>query len=93
MCSTPKSSGSQFSNRRRNHSQPNDYQAYARMLREASANFERVQALKEERRLAALAEADQGDRIAAAQCRSIRRISGSCANFSKKALWCLWALQ
>lgn len=58
MCSTPRSSASCFSNRRRD-SRPADYQAHARMLREASANFERVQALKDERRLAAEAAAGQ----------------------------------
>jgi hypothetical protein len=53
MCSTPRSSSSCFSSRRRRDSQPADHQAYARMLREASANFERVQAMKLDRELAA----------------------------------------
>ncbi|MBS4051645.1 MAG: hypothetical protein KGZ69_10630 [Methylomonas sp.] len=59
MCSSPRSNGSCFSNRRRRDSRPADYQAHARMPREASANFERVQALKDERRLAAEAAAEQ----------------------------------
>lgn len=58
MCSTPRSSSSCYNQRSRRKSPATDHAAYARMLREASANFERVQALKEERRLAALAEAD-----------------------------------
>ncbi len=61
MCSTPRSSGTRFSSSRRS-SQPADYQAYARMLREASVNFERVQAMKEARRLAA-AEGSASDAL------------------------------
>lgn len=59
MCSTPRSSSSCFKQRSRRTQSATDYAAYAQMLREASANFERVQALKEERRLAALAEANR----------------------------------
>lgn len=53
MCSTPKSSASTFSRRKtRNACQPEDYKAYAQMLRNASACYERNQELKEARRLA-----------------------------------------
>lgn len=53
MCSSPKSACSGTSSRVRRQSKPADYQAYASMMREASANYERIQALKEEKRLAA----------------------------------------
>lgn len=38
-----------------------DYQAYASMMRDASANFERVQALKAESRLAAAEQLGDND--------------------------------
>lgn len=56
MCSSPKSACSSMSSRARRQSKPADYQAYASMMREASANYERIQALKEEKRLAAAGE-------------------------------------
>ncbi|AEF99090.1 hypothetical protein [Methylomonas methanica] len=60
MCSSPKSSCSNTSSHARRKSAPMDYQAYAAMMRDASANFERVQAMKEARILAA-AEQTEGE--------------------------------
>jgi len=58
MCSTPKSASS-LRSIRRIRIEPEDYQAYAAMLRNASACYERNQALKaERRRLARLAGQD-----------------------------------
>lgn len=53
MCSTPRSSASSFS-RRKNHAatEPEDYKAYAQMLRNASACYERNQELRAAKRLA-----------------------------------------
>lgn len=58
MCSTPKSASS-LRSIRRIRIEPEDYQAYAAMLRNASACYECNQALKaERRRLARLAGQD-----------------------------------
>ncbi|MDZ4151006.1 hypothetical protein [Methylicorpusculum sp.] len=56
MCSSPKSACSIISRRVRRQSKPGDYEAYARMLRDASANYERAQVLKEEGRQLAAGE-------------------------------------
>ncbi|PKM38503.1 MAG: hypothetical protein CVV06_00250 [Gammaproteobacteria bacterium HGW-Gammaproteobacteria-10] len=61
MCSTPKSASS-LRSIRRIRIEPEDYQAYASMLRNASACYERNQALKAERsRLARLAGQDRNE--------------------------------
>lgn len=61
MCSSPKSSCSSVSSHTRRKSTSMDYQAYASMMRDASANFERVQALKAESRLAAAEQLGDND--------------------------------
>lgn len=60
MCSSPKASSSTHSRSTRK-SAAMDYQAYAAMMRDASANFERVQAMKEARKPATTEQTAGGE--------------------------------